>query len=266
MTIPPLARLELNPDAIRRTIDAAVTASTEVVNFHLNALAIADLSQPATPAPTTRISFQFGDPNLTADQRRAMHESWILARAFHELLRAVRHGLEVAHVMTTLMNTTHSVSSGMTVAHFLKPFETKAQDKNFPDLLADVNKRLATKLNFADSYMSLQAARNCLEHRAGIVGERDTKGKDSFEFGVPRAKLFYMRGNVEVELAIGETIDPGEGQDGAQVLMKFEVRTRTLKLGERLMFTLDEFNEVAFACHQFGAQLVANLPKPDAVG
>jgi hypothetical protein len=259
----PPFHLELDPTAIVRAIDTAVVASTEVVNFHFSKLDTADLTQRAE-APNVRV--RFTGPNLTPDQRRAMHENWILARAIQELLRAVRHGLEVAHVVTAVVNKKHRVKSDTTLADFLKPFEAKAASLSFPHLLADVNDRLETMLDFADSYKSLQAARNCLEHRAGIVGKPETKGKEEFVISVPRVKIFYMRGAEEIEVEAGQVVKPGEGEDHAMILMRIEERKRTLKLGERLTFRLPEFNEIAFACHHLGAQIVAKLPKPIPIG
>ena len=192
--------LELDPTAIVRAIDPAVVASTEVVNFHFSNLDKADLTQEAEVAD---VRVRFKGPNLTPEQRRAMHENWLLARVIQELLRAVRHGFELAHVVTAVVNKKHSVRSDTTVADFMKPFEAKAASLRFPELLADVNDRLETKLDFADSYKSLQAARNCLEHRAGIVGKPETKGKDEFEISVPRMKLFYMRDGEEIEVEAG---------------------------------------------------------------
>jgi hypothetical protein len=257
----PQARLELDPYVITRTIDAAVITSVEVVNFHFDALAKADLSRPASLPPDAGISFRFGGASLNAEQRRTVHENWILAKAFQELLRSVRQGLEFAHVITELINTKHTAASDRTVAEFLKPFEVKAQDRRFSDLLSDVNKRLATTLDFADSYTSLQAARNCLEHRAGIVGERDTRGENMFLISVPCIKIFYLCGGVEIELAKGDVVEPGDGKDHADILMKIETRKRTFKLGQRLTFTIGEFNQIAFACHWLGAQIVGKLPK-----
>src|SRR4051794_25266742 len=73
--------LKLDPTAIIRAIDTAVVASTEVVNFHFSHLATADLAQRAE-APNVRV--RFAGPDLTPDQRRAMHENWLLARAIQE--------------------------------------------------------------------------------------------------------------------------------------------------------------------------------------
>ena len=93
-------------------------------------------------------------PEVTLDQRRAMHESWILAKAFQELLRSVRHALEEAHVLVALLTKEHKIRSNDTLANFLKPFQSKAAALRFPDLLKAVNELLEPKLDFADSHAS----------------------------------------------------------------------------------------------------------------
>jgi hypothetical protein len=75
--------LELNPARLASIIDNAVVISSEIVNFHFNALANADLAQPAKAADAR---YRFQAPAMGAAERRAMHERWILANAFHELL------------------------------------------------------------------------------------------------------------------------------------------------------------------------------------
>ena len=150
----------------------------------------------------------------------------------------------------------------MTIADFLKPFEVKAANLKFPRLLADVNEGLATKLDFANSDKSLQSARNCLEHRARIVGKPETHGKESFELSIPRMKIFYMRDGEEIEIVRGQVIDAGDNNAEVAIMMKIETRKRSLALGERIIFTLAEFNEVAFACHFLGNQLSTKMPRP----
>jgi hypothetical protein len=239
-------------------IDSAVVASSEIVNFHFNALSGADLSKSSEPSD---LMYKFPAPELTATERLAMHENWILGKAFQELLRAVRHALEDAHVYIALLTKTHKVRSNATLLEFLKPFQSKAAGLRFPDLLKAVNETLDTKLDFADSYRSLQSARNCLAHRNGIISKIETHGSDTFVLSVPRIKIFYMRNGVEVEIAKGHTVEADDGQSGVEILLRVDTRQRSLTLGERLTFTLAEFNEIAFACHFLGQQLSTKLPK-----
>jgi hypothetical protein len=255
----PELQLSLPADHLATIVDSAVVSTCEVVNFHFSALAGADLSQPAH---IPEAKHRFKGPELNAAQRRAMHESWMLAKAFQELLRAARDALEMAHVFVALLGETHRVSSSATLAEFLAPFQKKAAGLRFPALLAAVNERLDPKLDFAESYASLQKVRNCLEHRRGIVSKSDTDGQEKFDFSVPRVKIFYMRQGSEVELVAGERVEPGDDRAEVEILMRLEVRKRSVSLGERISFTLEEFNEIAFACHFLGTQLATRLPKP----
>jgi hypothetical protein len=255
----PKLHLEINPGSLANIIGSAVFASTEVVKLHLGSLSDENLNRPLVG---DGVFYRFKGPEMTLDQRRAMHESWILAKAFQELLRSVRHALEEAHVLVALLTKEHKIKSNDTLANFLKPFQSKAAALRFPDLLKAVNELLEPKLDFADSYKSLQGARNCLEHRAGIVSNVDTKGATKFTFSVPRIKVFYLRNNEEVELAAGERVDAGDDRPEVEVMMRIETRTRTVPLGERITFTPNEFNEIAFACNFLGQQLAGRLPKP----
>ena|ERR1700737_3458430 len=254
----PKLKLELNPNRLSGIIGSAVIASTEIVNLHFRALA-ADLG---SAEEASGVVYKFNAPELNAEQRRSMHENWILAKAFQDLLRAVRHALEEAYVMTVLLTRTHRIKSNATLSKFLKPFQSKAAGLKFPDLLAAVNELLDPKLEFSDSYKSLQQARNCLEHRDGIVSKIETHAKAAFTLKIPRIKIFYLRNGEEIEIAAGERVEPGDDREQVEVLMRFEVREKSVALGERLIFTLAEFNEIAFACNFLGQQLSTRLPKP----
>lgn len=257
----PILNLKLDPSRLVHIVDVAVIATTEVVNFHFNALSVADLNE--APASPEEAKFRLSGPKLAADQRRAIHERWILAKAFQELLRAVRHALEEAYVFTSVLNKKHAVPSATTLGEFLRPFQSKAASMRFPDLLAAVNEKLEPKLVFAEAYKSLQSARNCLEHRNGIIGSVDTRGSDAFVLSIPRMKIFYVRKGEEIELEVGHVVEPDDDQSSAVIMMKLDVRQRSVALGERLLFTLAEFNEIAFACHFLGQQLSTKLPMPD---
>jgi hypothetical protein len=58
-------------------------------------------------------------------------------------------------------------------------------------------------------------------------------------------------------------VKPDDDQSHAVIMMKLDVRQRSVALGEQLSFSLSEFNEIAFACHFLGQQLSAKLPRPD---
>jgi hypothetical protein len=135
----------------------------------------------------------------------------------------------------------------------------KAQHMGFEDVLMRVDKRLTQRLQFPASYLSLQQARNCLEHRGGIVGLEDCKNTGTLKLSFPRLKIYYLRSNEEVELVAGEIVQSKDGND-VKVLMRLDTRQRELPLGERIALSSAEFNEIAFAAHHMGEHVANRLP------
>jgi len=113
-------------------------------------------------------------------------------------------------------------------------------------------------------HCSLQQARNCLEHRGGIVGADDCKGTPTFKLSFPRVKLFYVREGAEVEVSAGSAIEPNEGQSHAQIMLRLELQTRQFAVGDRLSFSAAEFNSIALAVMQMGEHVANRLPPATA--
>src|SRR2546423_2087020 len=126
----------------------------------------------------------------------------------------------------------------------------------FPPLLAAVNSRLERQLEFSDAYRSMQLARNCLEHRNGIVGTADVQHDGIMRLQFPRLVAFIERNGEQMELHSGMAVEAGEN-----ILMKLEVKIRQFALGERLSLSAADFDEIAFACSHFAGELARSLPR-----
>jgi hypothetical protein len=138
-----MAQLHLNRDAIRQPVQQAVIRSTEIVDFCFNAMGDADLSQaPRFPGNTIR----FTAPALSAEGRRAAYEAWILARAFHDVLRGMKEGLEQALVYLGLFDKQPSTQADTDALS--ARLKSKAQKMGFGDILKHVNGRLLVPLEF----------------------------------------------------------------------------------------------------------------------
>jgi hypothetical protein len=67
---------------------------------------------------------------------------------------------------------------------------------------------------------SLQAVRNCLEHRGGIVSKHDVKDKAALELMFTRRRLFYKcESGEEVECVPGQNIENPEKLNDAPILL-----------------------------------------------
>jgi hypothetical protein len=258
----PTVHLTLDANAVAAPLHAAAVTCREVVDFYFDAMTKADLSKKPPGIENVFFRFDIKGADLTAETRRALYENWILAKAFQDLMRGARASLEQAYLFTEMiLNPRRQVKSDSTLDDLVAPILKAAADLKFPALLAEVNSRLEKPLDFAAAYRSMQRARNCLEHRGGIVGKADVGKGDAMELSFPRMKAFYERRGEEVEIEAGAAVNAEDGQPEVMIMMRFDVRLRRFNFGERLALTVSDFDEIAFACYYFGTQLATRLPK-----
>jgi hypothetical protein len=246
--------LELNLDAVIAPAQNAVVLSSEIVDFFSDAIAKADLSKKPFNDAT---QYKFKTPEISAADRKAMYENWIFLKAFQDLMRGVRASLEQAYLFLELLSKPQQVRSDTTLEEFLAPLRRKAAMLRFGDLLDQVNSKVDPPLNFVAAYHSLQRARNCMEHRNGIVGDVDAPGGGVMVLRFPRVKNFYLRKGEEIELEAGHIVDAADGKEQVQVFTKIDLRERRFSRYDRLSISINDFNEIAFACNYFASELAA---------
>jgi len=253
----PQLQLTIHPDAIAAPAHRAAAMCREVVDLYFDALAKADLSQAPQlehgPFFRTRIS----GPEMSAEERRNRHEHWVLAKAFQDLLRGVRGSLEEAYFCIQLLTAKDlRFESAATLDEALAPFRKKARELNFPDLMERINRSIGQPVAFADAYSSMQMARNCLEHRDGTVTHRDVGEDNKLRLRFPRLKAFVEQHGKEIEIHRNYYVE-----EKTVINFKIELRELEFGLGERLKITPADFEEIAYACIQFGSQLAEQVSK-----
>lgn len=252
--------LTLNPDGVASPGMKAARDASEIVRFVLHSLDNSDLSV-APPVAGYPIAYDMGTSANNADERRALYANWILSQAFSEVARGIRESLEEAYFFLKIARIHDGPVKADAFNALMRESRKEAQRAKFPDLIAKINHGLKEALAFTAEFQSLQKVRNCLEHRGGIVGTQDADSDGVLILSMPRIKLSYMRGAEEIELEPGCTVDPGDGRKDVEIYSQRITRTRTYRSGERITFTADEFQEIAFACTLFLSDLVAKLPK-----
>jgi hypothetical protein len=132
-----------------------------------------------------------------------------------------------------------------------------ATNKKFPQLLDEVKKRLTSPLHYERELLSLQDVRNCLEHREGIVQERDVDpATHVLHLRWPRLRLFYDDEGRRIELGRGSQV-----KKDTELMSDIVVEEREFKLGERVTFKADEFHDIGFGCLAIAQDLVNRLPQ-----
>src|SRR5262245_49908125 len=132
-----------------------------------------------------------------------------------------------------------------------------ASKMQFPELLDEVNKRLATPLHYERELSSVQQARNCLEHRDGIVQERDVDPVARvLHLRLPGMRLFYEENGHQIEVGPGTQVEKD-----IELMSQVVVAEREFKLGERVTFRANEFHDIGFGCWVIASDLVDRLPQ-----
>ena len=102
--------------------------------------------------------------------------------------------------------------------------------------------------------LSLNAARNCIVHREGVVGEKDASdlGKLEIRWTKPTLTITGEAGTRPVEP--GGRVEAGE-------MLEFSNKnaSKSFGLGERIKFTSTEFSEICWTFFQFGVEIQRSL-------
>jgi hypothetical protein len=233
--------------AIRQTVD--------VVTFCLNAIEQGDLSGwPQTDL--MRFDLRFDD-EVSAEQRKAAYAHWLLSKGFQDLARGIRQMLEEAYFYNGIVARAGQLRAWAELQAAQQELREAATNKNFPQLLEEINKELTSPLHYERELLSLQAVRNCLEHRDGIVQERDVDPATRvLHLRLPRLRLFYEDEGRQIELSRGSQVEKDTAIMMDVVLAKYE-----FKLGARVTFNAAEFHDIGFGCWRIANDLVHRLPQ-----
>jgi hypothetical protein len=262
--LPPV-QITLNPNGVAQPAQRAVVISTNVIGTCLRALANDNLWIPDMQGDP--MGYQFQGLEMSDEELRETYQNWLLHKGIQDLARGARETLEEAIFYLEMVKMKSGCTTWGQVEEHMAAIRAGAARPTFPKLLEEVNAGLTEPMAFEAEFLSLQNVRNCLEHRGGRVGMRDVDATtNTMSLRFPRLRLFYLRGDEEVELEPGQVIDThsednpfGKGE-GVQILMNRVMRTREYALGELVVITVSDFYEIAMACQLFASNVAAKLP------
>lgn len=253
----------LRPTAV---LGLAVQRSIDLVSFGLHA------ATTATPedltVPETFIQVKAGEP-LTVDEARREFRTWILAAGLRDCVEALGGTLEWARkesAMWTWPGTVSRRDDGLLELHAEVPgvrwdkdiVEGAARFDRLP-LPAKV-KHLESlgvaRPAFTDDILSLNAARNCLAHRGGVVGAEDLRVADD-----PGMMIAWRR--LDVQLVGPRGSRPAArgsvSEEGDVLQASVQSVARTYILGERLLMSEEDYLQMALTFTLYGQQLEQNI-------
>lgn len=132
--------------------------------------------------------------------------------------------------------------------------------RSFPDLVKEVGELCSSPLDLRESIESFNLARNCLEHAPGGLIERlcNTPEKDCLIVSGRRLRLFFQKGDQEVEAVIGVP-----GPENAALMLGAEAFEIRFARGQTLDMSLKHFIDVLSTCVCLRADLDAKLTEEE---
>jgi hypothetical protein len=265
MTHEKILNIELNPNGVAAPAQRTVIIASQVVATCLKAFE--NDESFTTDLKSGFVAYQFNGIEMDDTEKRETYQNWILSKGFQDLAKGVRETLEEAVFYLAMIERKPGLTTLAKVNADIAAVRKRAGAMPFPDLLSKVNVGLTEPMAFEDEFASIQKVRNCLEHRGGRVTEREVNADtDVLSLRFPRLRMFYMRGDQEIELAVGEVIDTkspdnpfGEGKD-VPIYLNRVTRSREYGLGEAVKISSADFVEIAMACNLFASDLASKLP------
>ncbi len=261
MSEPTQILLTLHPHGVAAPTLRAVEQSTEIVSFYMQSLEKADLSK-APEFERARFQVKFSSA-ANSEERKVHYTSWILSKGFQDLARGIRTTLEEAYFYISLANSSDQLRWRKTtwdaVQQKIQQYHEEAEAMSFPELMGAVSRGLTSPLHFEKEFLSLQKVRNCLEHRDGIVGEKDVdKGTKLLKLSLPYLRMYGKRNGQITEVGKGSVLEAG-----SSIVLKNEIQEREFRLGERVTFNPEEFHDIGYGCLVFAQDLKSKLPQID---
>ena len=249
-------------------VQTQLQRSTELVAFGLRSGELLQSGSLDIPDSFGQV-VSASDKALDFDSVRVEFRRWVLANGFRDCVEAIGETLEWLRKTCFIWSKTISATSADSGTTSLQAQMTgedwnthivagavKFNRLSLPDKLEHLESTYGWRRpDLTSEVLSLNAARNCLVHRAGIVGPKDVKEPDS-GLSVTWRRMYISAGEGEArrELFSGSRVEAGES-----VAIEFIEVAKQYAIGDKLTFTAGEFVEITLTFLLFSKELEESL-------
>ena len=226
----------------------AIHTTTRLVAIGLKMAEQIDGSEVELPA-FFRHKFS-GFPVQSIDETRNSFNVWSLRNGFRDCVESLGKFLEETRLVCAVISFGPSRIEREQFNRIDKEGR-KFHRGGLPDKLAELQKQFSLPID-SDTLLfleSINAARNCLVHRQGIVGHPDVSLTGTLEVGWKKFALFAEGDSGKRTLKPNSVVEAGES-----LIISIVNDSKSFQLGDTLLFTVQEFSEIASFLSNF-AQL-----------
>jgi hypothetical protein len=202
---------------------------------------------------------------LSVDAARDEFRAWVLANGFRECVEGVGTALEWVRKACFLWTRQGEVRLRQD-GHFSLNARFSGEEWNehivkgapkfdrlpLPDKLAHLERAYSwIRPDTSEDVLSLNAARNCLAHRDGVVGQKDVSATNGgLVIKWRTLHITVGQGETERVVDIGSKVEAGE-----EIGVRLQKCQRTIPLGEKVSISATEFVEIAMTFLFFSQEL-----------
>lgn len=239
---------------LRKLVDVATaSAHRTIIRVALGLNASAHASADAVDVPDTFFSLRAGSlRGVTDEQARAFLREWVLTNGFRDLAEAIASLLDGAHGVLSIWSLLpdHSKPAQILGGAWNRVMVKKRRAfarLGISKKLRELRQRgLVLDPSLVQQIESINAARNCLVHRNGVVGSEDTGAGATFVVSWTRIALVAKDEHGDRELQ-----KHAEVSAGTMIAVRNASGSASFPVGARLSFSVQQFNEVAWTLTVF---------------
>ena len=241
----------------------AVQRSIDLVAFGLHAADNADVQELTIPDVSVQVTVDHR--RLSPEEARSEFRAWVVGGGIRDCVDAIGPALEWARkelVMWSQPGAVGRKEDGRLNLEVQMPGATWNDDiiggasafdrLTLPDKLLRLEALGMGRPAFVDDILSLNAARNCLVHRLGVVGPVDVKSAPDLPFNVTwrRMQLTATGEEGTHEIGPGSVVVAEE-----QVRIAIVAVEREFALGDHVEFSVEDYSQIALTFQFFSQQV-----------
>lgn len=243
--------ISINLAGLTDRIQRYLRASMSLVAIGLNAEKSITTNDLQLPDVTTHHQFDSSNP-WTIEQATAAWRHWVLRNGFRDVAEAISGLLEevqevLSHWQLMKLQQEH-VLCGEDWNEIVVNRGSKFHRLGLPDKIEFLKKEYGLNLDetLVQQVLSINAARNCLVHRGGIVSTQDARDGDQLKIEWSALLILIMENGVEKEIE-----PPYLVKAGSQLGIATRHRTKSIAVGQSITVTAKEFSQICWTLFLF---------------
>lgn len=252
----------VNLDALLGELQTSLQTTINLVALSLQSQAQQRIDGTALRLPMEGFNTTF-DARLTwsTDEAQERQRTWTLSNGLRDALEDTSSFLESARQVLAVwsMRDVQQKTGKLTAADWNKAMHADARAFHrlgLPDKLPLLTRQYDVVIDstLADHLLSINAARNCLVHRRGVVGDRDVNCGGRLTVGWRKLSLILKDEDGEHPVVLNQRLE----KESTLCLRAVDC-SKSFEIGERIAFTVQEFADITWGLFSFGSALVSQI-------